>query len=161
MSTEGIEVSVFQLGESPWTRAGREGNGLSEFEEVEEAVPSRSEFQTELQEVSETISRRAAGNQEARDNELVTLCRNYFYLGCFALPFVHWLNVWYFFPELRKRNLHPAIHSYIRLSIAVGLVWTSICIVWLIVYQAISANSSSGINSISILSVPFSKLLLV
>lgn len=74
----------------------------------------------------------------AQDMKLYLVCRNYFIMGCLALPLLHLVNAWYFRKELIGRediDAHPLTKQFARLSLFVALIWIGLFIGWLVTYQ--------------------------
>lgn len=67
--------------------------------------------------------------------EKLDICRNYFIVGCFGLPWLHFLSVMYFFNELSGEDGEFHTRKYILLSLIVGLIESFIWILWFVVFQ--------------------------
>lgn len=92
---------------------------------------------------SERARQRAAISEEevaAQDMHLYVTCRNYFFLGCLALPLLHLVNAWYFRKELIGRDdidAHPLTKQYARLSLFVAFVWIAAFAGWLVAFHKV------------------------
>lgn len=76
-----------------------------------------------------------------REREQIVWLRWYFWLGCFGLPFVHFVTVLYFYPELRAvHNSNFRIRQYCYLSLIVGITESLIWLVWFIIFQIFHDN---------------------
>lgn len=82
--------------------------------------------------------------------EKLEICRNYFFVGCFGLPWLHFVSVIYFFKELNGEDGEFHTRKYILLSLIVGLIESFIWILWVVVFQVSPADSS--VKSLGIVS---------
>lgn len=80
---------------------------------------------------------RESGESERlkQDEEDLAWCKLYFHLGLFALPLVHFINVWYFWRVLFDASAgagdaHPLTKDYVKYSLCAGLCWTIIIVAW-------------------------------
>ena len=82
--------------------------------------------------------------------EKLKICRKYFIIGCFALPFVWFVNVlWFFRDAFLRRNPPPPpkLRTYVGGSMIGFLIWLSVLIIWTCVYQTQRVNwGSAGIK---------------
>ena len=70
------------------------------------------------------------------EEDKVNICRRYFIVGCFLLPFIWLVNsVWFFKEAFIKKNGHPMIRRYVGGSIIGTLTWTAVLIAWTCIYQ--------------------------
>lgn len=72
---------------------------------------------------------------KAREEEQLRICRNYFIVGCFGLPFLLWINVIYFMREFKVSTGNLRVRKYVWLSLIVALVETFLWILWFVVFQ--------------------------
>lgn len=77
--------------------------------------------------------------QEGTIIENLRLCQLYFVLGCFGLPWLHFITVIYHFKELFGGKIFR-VRKYILMSLVVGLIESFIWILWFVVFQ-LSSNS--------------------
>jgi presenilin enhancer 2 len=76
--------------------------------------------------------------ERIRDAEKLDLCRKYFYIGCFCLPFVWFVNFVWFFKHAYKREPFPQqkhIRKYTLFSIIGCVIWMILIVAWNIVFH--------------------------
>uniref|UniRef100_A0A914Z6L8 Gamma-secretase subunit PEN-2 n=1 Tax=Panagrolaimus superbus TaxID=310955 RepID=A0A914Z6L8_9BILA len=76
--------------------------------------------------------------ERIRDTEKLDLCRKYFYIGCFCLPFVWLVNFVWFFKHAYKRPhfaQQELIRKYTTFSIIGCIIWTILIVAWNIVFH--------------------------
>ena len=84
--------------------------------------------------------------------EKVKICKKYFKIGCFLLPFVWLVNiVWFFKEAFLKKPSDPTIRRYVGASIIGTVIWTAGVIVWTVVYQTQRASWGVGGDYISVI----------
>uniref|UniRef100_A0A7E4VL14 Gamma-secretase subunit PEN-2 n=1 Tax=Panagrellus redivivus TaxID=6233 RepID=A0A7E4VL14_PANRE len=70
--------------------------------------------------------------------EKVRLCKKYFYIGLFFLPFVWVTNFfWFFQPAYRWKSFpeQKILRKYTTLSIIGALLWGTLLLTWNILFQ--------------------------
>ena len=68
--------------------------------------------------------------------EQIKICRKYFIIGCFGLPFVWLVNsIWFFRQAFIRKGSPRKMKMYLLGSMIGFLVWTLVFIVWTVVYQ--------------------------
>ena len=73
---------------------------------------------------------------KASEEEKLRICRKYFIGGFFLLPFFWLVNsMWFFREAFMKKNPNPKIRRYVGGSMIGTLVWTTVLIVWTVVFQ--------------------------
>ena len=71
-------------------------------------------------------------------DEKLKICKKYFIIGCFALPFVWLINVLWFFKDAfitRSPPPPPKMRSYVFFSFIGLVVWLAVIVVWTSVFQ--------------------------
>lgn len=158
-------TSVLGLGVSPWMR------GVSAQSAVPPPLNTPFNDDAQLVSVGQTASlfhevetvqdkeKRTAARKRAREDkkeeeieleevqqENLVRCKWYFYLGCFGLPFLHFVNAYYFIQELKGDDRDFKIKKYIYLSLIVGIIETFIWILWVVVFQLLRDSSLKSVN---------------
>lgn len=91
---------------------------------------------------------------KASEEEKLQICRKYFIGGFFLLPFFWLVNsVWFFKEAFIRKDANPKIRRYVGGSMIGTLVWTTVLIVWTVVFQTQRANWLPYIDYIT-LTVP-------
>lgn len=155
-------TSVLQLGVSPWMRGVRAQGAPppqpysdgAQLVSVGHTASLFHEVQTVQDKEQRTAARkRARENKEEKEIELeesqqenLLRCKWYFYLGCFGLPFLHFVNAFYFIKELKGHDRDFKIKKYIYLSLIVGIIETFIWILWVVVFQLLRDTSLKSVN---------------
>lgn len=60
--------------------------------------------------------------------------RNFFYAGFLLLPWLWFVNCFYFWPVLRHRQSDPVLRSYIVRSAIGFIVYTSLLLIWALAF---------------------------
>ncbi len=71
-------------------------------------------------------------------DEKVKICKKYFIIGCFALPFVWFVNILWFFKDsfiIRTPPPPPKMRAYVFFSFIGLVVWVAIAVLWTSIYQ--------------------------
>lgn len=92
---------------------------------------------------------------KASEEDKVKICKRYFIIGCFLLPFVWLVNsIWFFREAFIKKNGHPMIRRYVLSSILGTLIWTAVLVAWTYLYQTQRPNWGAFGDYISVI-VPY------
>lgn len=78
------------------------------------------------------------GLDRMKDADKLELCRKYFIIGCFALPFMWFINFVWFFKEAFIRptfDEQKQLKKYLTWSLIGCIVWTAIVITWVTIFQ--------------------------
>mmetsp|Transcript_4534 Transcript_4534/g.8655 ORF Transcript_4534/g.8655 Transcript_4534/m.8655 type:complete len:100 (-) Transcript_4534:8-307(-) len=67
--------------------------------------------------------------------ENAKVAKRLFFAGCFGLPWLWIVMAWYFWPEAKRRDAHPALRRYVNLAAAGGFIMTIGLVVWVIIFQ--------------------------
>ena len=68
--------------------------------------------------------------------EKLKICRRYFHIGCFGLPFVWLINsVWFFREAFFKKDTPLKLRWYVLASLLGLLIWSIVFVIWTSVYQ--------------------------
>ncbi|KAE9554858.1 hypothetical protein FO519_001973 [Halicephalobus sp. NKZ332] len=76
--------------------------------------------------------------ENIRPEEQLALCRKYFYIGCFCLPFVWLINtIWFFETAFKKEPFHqqPLIRRYVTWSMIGAVTWGVLLIGWNVAFH--------------------------
>lgn len=93
----------------------------------------------------------------ATEEEKVKICRKYFIVGWFLLPFVWLVNVvWFFKLAFITKPTHPVIRRYVLGSLLGVVVWTLLVIGWTVLYQTQRPNWGDAGDYISVV-VPYGR----
>lgn len=91
------------------------------------------------------------------DDDKVKICKKYFKIGLFLLPFVWLVNVvWFFKPAFITKPTHPVIRRYVLASLLGVVLWTVGVITWTVIYQTQRVNWGVGGDYISVV-VPYGR----
>lgn len=164
-----IAASVMGTGYSPWMRTSAQptNSTLEPASNITETAPAEQDptqvrdkigFFSKLRSEEEKAKRkkekeqrfqkhqeieRTAGEQE---NASLERCRFYFYVGCFGLPLLHFVNVAYFMKDLRSASGAFRIRKWIWLSLIIGLVESFLWILWFVVFQLLKDDDLQSVN---------------
>ncbi|XP_066281617.1 gamma-secretase subunit PEN-2-like [Branchiostoma lanceolatum] len=78
-----------------------------------------------------------------KDEDKLELCRKYYYGGFFALPFLWFVNVFWFFKQAFIRpafEQQQQIKSYIIKSLVGCILWTAVLVTWMTIFQLYRAE---------------------
>ena len=68
--------------------------------------------------------------------ERLQICRKYFIVGSFMLPFVWLVNVvWFFREAFFNKDAKPQIKRYVAWSGLGVVIWTAVIVAWTVIYQ--------------------------
>ncbi|XP_011407614.1 PREDICTED: gamma-secretase subunit PEN-2-like [Amphimedon queenslandica] len=87
-------------------------------------------------------------SESVSSEEKLLICRRYFIIGCFGLPFVWLVNGLWFIREgfFVKSEVTTRIRRYVLFSWLGALIWIAAFILWTSVYQTQRQNwGKSGI----------------
>lgn len=88
---------------------------------------------------------------KASEEEKLKICRKYFIGGFFLLPFFWLVNsVWFFREAFMRKDANPKIRRYVGGSMIGTLVWTTVLIVWTVVFQTQRARWLPFVDYITI-----------
>lgn len=76
--------------------------------------------------------------ERMKNPEKLELCRKYFIIGCFALPFMWLINFVWFFKEAFVKPAYDEqkqIRKYISWSLIGAIIWTMVLITWVTIFQ--------------------------
>lgn len=105
-----------------------------------------------MQEVQSTMNL-----DRVSDDERVKICKRYFKIGWFLLPFVWLVNVvWFFKRAFITKPTHPVIRRYVLASLLGVVIWTLLVVGWTVVYQTQRVNWGVGGDYISLV-VPYGR----
>lgn len=172
MSSEDTsETSVFQLGRAPWMKrfqttendvlargndAHTQGSTGSDDTPRPQRVVAVEKFEEKTEEIEGARVRTRQQEEETQqyENRLLWICKFYFWLGCLGLPLLHFVNVAYFFREIKGHDSNPYITTYAWLSLSVAAFWVLLSIAWFTAFRL-----HPRLQSLSIEHVPFPPLL--
>ncbi|CAG9465199.1 unnamed protein product [Pedinophyceae sp. YPF-701] len=67
-------------------------------------------------------------------SDAMVAAQRMFWGGCFALPWLWGISVWFFWPELKRRR-HPVLLKYVTRGAAGCAAWITVLLAWVLVYQ--------------------------
>ncbi|XP_014773172.1 gamma-secretase subunit PEN-2 [Octopus bimaculoides] len=76
--------------------------------------------------------------RRVKDDVKLDLCRTYYKGGFALLPFLWFINFLWFFREAYRRpefEQQKQIRTYVTRSLIGSLIWFSIMIIWIIIFQ--------------------------
>lgn len=155
--------SALEVGVSPWMGRSdkpQEANLSRPYSTALVSVSKTPLFQTlqtgQSKEYRVAERKRRAADQEVKEQELarweeenLPRCRYFFYIGCFGLPLLHFVSVYYYLRQLRHHDPNFKIRKYVYLSLLVGIIQVFVWILWIVVFQLLRDDDS--LKSINIL----------
>lgn len=158
--------SVLEVGVSPWmgradkpqdANVPRPYSTGAALVSVTKTSPLFQTLQTgQSKEYRVAERKRRAADQELKEQEIarweeenLPRCRLFFYIGCFGLPLLHFVSVYYYLRQLRDQDPNFKIKKYVYLSLLVGIIQVFVWILWIVVFQLLRDDDS--LKSINIL----------
>ncbi|CAG8691790.1 6404_t:CDS:2 [Dentiscutata erythropus] len=82
--------------------------------------------------------------------EALSICKKYFIIGCFFLPWLWVVNVVYMWPLTKREDIGAQIKKYLYLSMFGAIFWLIVLVTWLTIFVTNRVGWGQLADSISV-----------